>query len=301
MSTEHSTPQQVRVGILGVGLMGSAMAGRLLDQGIAVIAWDRNPEHARALEDRGATVAKEPAEVLRGTQAVITMLPTAEAILDLARPLLDAWPEDTIWLQMSSVGAAEADQLTQVAEAHAITIVDAPVSGSTHPAEQGQLTILASGPDSAHIPLEPVFDALASRVLWVGEAGMGSRLKLATNHWMISSVVALAESMRLCEAMGLDQRHFVELLDGGPLGSAYAVQKLDEMQRHEYPAGFPVRLALKDLELVREVEHSSGATMPLLDIVHERFVTASQNFADDDLGAIYEVDVPVRPTVVQSG
>ena len=77
------------------------------------------------------------------------MLPTADVILDVVEPLLDAWPQETIWLQMSSVGAAEADQLTQVAEAHAVTIVDAPVSGSTHPAEQGQLTILASGPDSA--------------------------------------------------------------------------------------------------------------------------------------------------------
>ena len=100
---------------------------------------------------------------------------------------------------------------------------------------------------------------------------MGSRLKLAANHWMITSVAALAESMHLCEAMGLDPQQFIALLDGGPLGSAYAVQKLDEMQRHQYPAGFPVRLALKDLELVREVEQSSGATMPLLDVVHERF------------------------------
>ena len=290
MSTDHSTQEQVRVGILGIGLMGSAMAGRLLDQGIAVSAWDRDRERARALRDRGATAPDEPGEVLRGAQAVITMLPTAGVILDVVEPLLDAWPKDTLWLQMSSVGAAEADQLTQVAETHAVTIIDAPVSGSTHPAEQGQLTILASGPDSARTSLEPVFAALASRVLWVGEAGVGSRLKLATNHWMISAVAALAESMHLCDAMGLDQRHFIELLDGGPLGSAYAMQKLDEMQRHEYPAGFPVRLALKDLELVREIEQSSEATMPLLDVVHERFATASRNFADDDLAAIYELD-----------
>ncbi len=289
MSAQHSTQEQVRVGILGIGLMGSAMAGRLLDQGIAVIAWDRNSEHARAFEGRGATVANEAAEVLHDTRAVITMLPTADVILDVAGPLLEDWPEDTIWLQMSSVGAVEADKLTQVADAHGITIVDAPVSGSTHPAEEGQLTILASGADSAQIPVEPIFAALASRVMWVGKAGMGSRLKLATNHWMISAVAALAESMHLCDAMGLDQQHFVDLLDGGPLGSAYAMQKLDEMQRHEYPAGFPVRLALKDLELVREVEQSSGATMPLLDIVYERFASASQKFGDDDLAAIYEL------------
>jgi 3-hydroxyisobutyrate dehydrogenase len=163
------------------------------------------------------------------------------------------------------------------------------VSGSTHPAEQGELTILASGPDSARESAEPVFEALGSRVLWVGEAGMGSRLKMAANHWMIAMTAALAESMHLCEVMGLDQQQFIDLLDGGPLGSAYGLQKLDEMKRHEYPAGFPVRLALKDLELVREVEQGSQAAMPLLDVVLERFLTASEDHADQDLAAVYEV------------
>jgi 3-hydroxyisobutyrate dehydrogenase len=162
------------------------------------------------------------------------------------------------------------------------------VSGSTQPAEHGQLTILASGPESARAGVEPIFDALASRVLWVGDAGMGSRLKLAANHWMITMVAALAESMQLCEAMGLDQRHFVALLDGGPLGSAYAMQKLGEMRRHDYPAGFPVRLAVKDLELVREVEQSTQTVMPLLDVVRERFTATNRELADQDLAAIYE-------------
>jgi 3-hydroxyisobutyrate dehydrogenase len=289
MNPEHAEPQ-IRVGLLGAGLMGAAMAHRLLDQGIPVIAWDRNTEQVESLATRGAVQAGEPGEVVRGADVVITMLPTAEIVLEVVEPLLEDWPNDTIWLQMSSVGAAEADQLAQVADAHAVTHVDAPVSGSTHPAEEGQLTILASGPDSARTSLEPVFAALASRVMWVGKAGMGSRLKLATNHWMISAVAALAESMHLCEAMGLDQQHFIALLDGGPLGSAYAMQKLDEMRRHEYPAGFPVRLALKDLELVHEVEKSAQATMPVLDTVLARFMTAGDDLAEQDVAAIYELD-----------
>lgn len=286
--------EKVRVGLLGLGLMGSAMAHRLLDRGIAVIAWDRDADHVRGLEGRGGQPAKGPSEVVSGAGVVITMLPTAAVVLDVVEPLLEDWPEGTIWLQMSSVGAAEADQLTQVAEAHRVRLVDAPVSGSTHPAEEGELTILASGPDSARTAVEPIFDALASRVLWVGEAGMGSRLKLVANHWMITMVAALAESMHLCEGMGLDQQQFIALLDGGPLGSVYALQKLDEMRRHEYPAGFPVRLALKDLELVREVEQSSQATVPLLHAVLETFMTASQDLADQDLAAIYELDRPAK-------
>jgi 3-hydroxyisobutyrate dehydrogenase len=147
--------------------------------------------------------------------------------------LLDEWPKDTVCLQMSSVGAAEADQLAELAAAHGVILVDAPVSGSTHPAEEGQLTILVSGPDSARAQVEPVFNALGSRVQWVGEAGMGSRLKLAANNWMIAMVATLAETMHLCRLMGLGEQQLITLLDGGPLGSSYGVEKLGEMRRRE--------------------------------------------------------------------
>jgi 3-hydroxyisobutyrate dehydrogenase len=275
--------------MLGTGLMGSAMGERLLEQGIEVIAWDRAEEHARVLEAAGGQAAGSPQEVLAKATAVITMLPTAEIVLGVVEPLLADWPEGTVWLQMSSIGAHEADQLTRVAQEHHVTIVDAPVSGSTHPAREGRLTILASGPDSVHEQLRPVFAALGSRVMWVGEAGMGSRLKLAANHWMVASVTAVAETMHLCEALGLDQQPFVELLENGPLGSPYIREKLQEMRSREYPAGFPVRLALKDLELVGEVEAAAAAEMPVLDLTRERFALAAREHAEEDLAAVYEV------------
>src|SRR5438105_11003323 len=149
-----------RVGVLGTGLMGTAMARRLLNQGVSVIAWDRQPEHVQPLAERGAEVAGTAGEVVSSARAVITMLPTAEIVLSVVEPLLDEWPAETVWLQMSSVGAAEADRLVEVAAAHGVTLFDAPVSGSTHPAEEGQLTILASGPEAARHQVEPGFDAL---------------------------------------------------------------------------------------------------------------------------------------------
>jgi 3-hydroxyisobutyrate dehydrogenase len=277
------------VGMLGVGLMGSAMGLRLLEQDIEVVAWDRTAEHVSALETAGGRAAASPQDALASASAVITMLPTAEIVLGVVEPLLPNWPEGTVWLQMSSVGADEADRLTRVAQEHHVTIVDAPVSGSTHPAREGHLTILASGPDSVRDRLRPVLAGLSSRVMWVGEAGMGSRLKLAANHWMVASVTAVAESMHLCEAMGLDQQPFVELLEDGPLGSPYIREKLLEMRSRDYPAGFPVRLALKDLELVGEVEEVSAAEMPVLDVTRERFSVAVSEHADEDLAVVYEL------------
>jgi 3-hydroxyisobutyrate dehydrogenase len=275
--------------MLGVGLMGSAMGRRLLEQDIGVIAWDRTAENVTALEAAGGRAAASAQDALASVSAVITMLPTAEIVLGVVEPLLVNWPEGTVWLQMSSVGADEADRLTRLAQEHHVTIVDAPVSGSTHPAREGHLTILASGPDSVRDQLQPVLAALSSRVMWVGDAGMGSRLKLAANHWMVASVTAVAESMHLCEAMGLDQEPFVELLEDGPLGSPYIREKLFEMRNRDYPAGFPVRLALKDLELVGEVEEVSAAEMPVLDVTRERFSRAATEHADEDLAAVYEV------------
>lgn len=172
--------QKVRVGLLGVGLMGSAMGHRLLDQGIEVIAWNRSPERVIALEERGARRADDPAEVALDTDVVITMLPTAPIVLDIVEPLLGDWPQETVWLQMSSVGAAEADQLVEVAQAHDVTLVDAPVSGSTHPAQEGELTILASGPDSARPPVEPNEDPRSS------SAPIGScSSRLRSKHYVI--------------------------------------------------------------------------------------------------------------------
>jgi 3-hydroxyisobutyrate dehydrogenase len=109
---------------------------------------------------------------------------------------------------------------------------------------------------------------------------------------MIAMVAALAESMHLCQLMGLEEQQFVTLLDGGPLGSPYGVGKLGEMQSHEYPAGFPVRLALKDLKLVREVASGSGVELPLLDAVLERFGDVENDHANDDLAAVYELKLP---------
>jgi 3-hydroxyisobutyrate dehydrogenase len=296
MTTTHTQQEQqtstLRIGVLGAGLMGSAMTRRLLHQGFPVTAWDRDPSHLEPLALRGADAAGSASEVVSSADVVITMLPTAQAVASVVEPLLAQWPRTTIWLQMSSVGATESDELARLASSHDVAQFDAPVSGSTSPAEQGALTILASGPERGRSRVEPVLAALGSRIQWVGETGKGSRLKLAANHWMITMVAALAETMRLCEQMGLDQQQFIALLDGGPLGSSYAVDKLGEMRRHEYPAGFPVRLAVKDLGLVREVGHEGNDEMPLLEAALSRMSAVASRHADDDLAAVYELGRP---------
>jgi len=276
------------VGLVGVGLMGYEMGCRLIDRGIAVTAWDREPEHVQRLCEAGAQQADSPHAAVAAGTVVITMLPTAEIVLDVLTEVLEDWPRETVWLQMSSVGATESDTLAASAVEHGVTQFDAPVSGSTQVARAGKLTVLASGPEEGRDAVMPVLEALGS-VHWVGPAGKGSRLKLAVNNWMVASVTALAETLALCEAMDLDPDHLISLLDGGPLGSPYGVQKLGEMRERSYPAGFPVRLALKDLQLVQEVAEQEKLSLPLLGVLLDRFRAADAGgHADEDLAAVFE-------------
>lgn len=276
------------VGLIGVGLMGYEMGRRLMDSGIAVTAWDREPEHVQRLCGAGAHRAESVRAAVEAGTVAITMLPTAEIVLDVLAEVLEDWPEGTVWLQMSSVGATESDTLAAAAVDHGVTQFDAPVSGSTQVARAGKLTVLASGAENDRETVLPVLEALGS-VHWVGPAGKGSRLKLAVNNWMVASVTALAETLALCEAMDLDPDHLVSLLDGGPLGSPYGVQKLGEMREGSYPAGFPVRLALKDLQLVEEVATHAELTLPLLGVLLDRFRAAEAGgHADQDLAAVFE-------------
>ena len=209
-------------------------------------------------------------------------------MLEVVEPLLPAWPRETIWLQMSSVGVAEADRLVALARAAGVIVVNAPVSGSTGPAEHGGLTILASGPEGARPQVEGVLGALGSRTLWVGEAGAGSRVKVVVNHWMIGATALLAETVRLAEATGVDAAQLGRVLEGGPLGMPYALAKLAEMREHRYPAGFPIRLAVKDLRLAREAAQDAGLEAPLLEAALARYLRAAETRADEDLGAVYE-------------
>lgn len=279
MAIQQDRMRKSDVGLLGLGPMGSAMAARLVDRGFEVIAWD--PELDQALSPAGVEMVATPDAVVAGAPVVITMLPTTPIILDVVGPLLADWPEGTIWLQMSSVGATEADRLTQFAGQHDVTIIDAPVSGSSVPAREGLMTILAAGPEWARERVAPVFSALGHWVIWAGAAGSASRLKLAANHWMLCSLAASAETMLLCEAIGLDQGRFAQLLDGGAFDAPHVIEKLGETGPDDHPASFPVPPALKDIGLLGGAADVSGLEMPILGAALRRYEGIGAGYGHD--------------------
>jgi 3-hydroxyisobutyrate dehydrogenase len=251
--SKHSKNQPMpRVAVIGTGTMGTAMAHRLLGGGMSVDVWSRHATSTVPLVAAGATAYDKASDAVKQADVVITMLPTADITADvmIGEDVLGAMPPKSMWVQMATIGAEATEQLaTETTRRPGVLFVDAPVSGSRAPAEEGQLLILASGPSRAATVLEPVFGVLGRATLWLGPAGAGSRMKLVLNTWLAFQVEGAAEVAALAEHLGITAPGLLDALQGNPIASPYALAKLAKMLEQDDHADFSLDLALKDLDL----------------------------------------------------
>jgi 3-hydroxyisobutyrate dehydrogenase len=270
----------MRLALLGTGIMGAGMARNLLKAGHDVHVWNRTRARAEPLAADGATVHDTPAEAFAGAEALVTMLADGPAVAAAVDGLA---LEGTPWAQMSTVGVDETDQLAARAPG---TYADAPVLGSKAAAEGGQLTILASG---AVEPLAGVLDAVGTRVDMGPEPGAGTRMKLVLNHYVIALVEDVAESVLFAEALGLDPKRFLEVIDGSAMGPPYAQVKGANMLQRTYDPNFTLALAHKDAELIGAAAEAAGVDMPLARVIAERMAKAIEaGHGDEDFSAVVE-------------
>jgi 3-hydroxyisobutyrate dehydrogenase len=278
------------IAFLGTGRMGAPMAANLAHSGLAVRVWNRTASRAAALTTDGAIVASSPADAVQGAGILITMLadgPATEQVWNGPDGLLTT-PPGLIWVQMATVGMEWTERFAATAARHGVRFVDAPVSGSQGPAQAGQLTILASGPDGLRDILAPVFSALGRATAWLGPAGNGTKTKLVLNNWLADLTETTAETLSFARQLGLDPAGIVDLLASTPLGSPYAVQKAHSMLAGDFTPAFALKLALKDAELAAQAAQASGAKLALTGALLPRWRrAAAEGHADDDLAAIY--------------
>src|SRR5689334_16861511 len=180
------------------------------------------------------------------------MLFDVDAVASVLEEARGHLAEGAVWLQQSTVGVAGAERLAKLAEELGVTYVDAPVLGTKKPAEDGALVVLASGPEEARERVDPVLEAIGSKTLWVGEAGAGSRLKLAANAWVFTVVEGVAESLALTRDLGLDPALFLQAVEGGALDAPYVQLKGKAMLEESFEPAFGLAGALKDTELILE-------------------------------------------------
>jgi 3-hydroxyisobutyrate dehydrogenase len=279
----------VRVTVLGTGTMGAPMARNLARSGLDVVAYNRTRERAEPLAQDGVEIADDAADAVRDADVVVTIVSDGDAVASLVEPALGAMG-GAAWAQMSTVGDAGLERLIAMAGDAGVALVDAPVSGTKQPAEEGTLVVLAAGAPGARERCAPVFDAVGAKTVVLGdEPGPATRMKLVLNAWLIALVEGLAESIQLAEGLGVDPARFLEIIDGGPLGPPYAKLKGTMMIERSYEPAFALRWALKDAGLVEEAARAAGLDLPLARTIAERMQAAvDAGHGDDDMAATVE-------------
>jgi 3-hydroxyisobutyrate dehydrogenase len=272
-----------RVALLGTGLMGRGMAQNIVKAGIPLTVWNRTRQKAEGL---GAEIADTEKDAVVDAGIVVTILSDASVVEAAIR---DAAPEaGTVWLQQSTVGVDGCERLAAVAAELGLVYVDAPVLGTKGPAEAGQLTVLASGPDQARDVVTPVLDAIGARTLWLGPAGQGSRLKLVANSWVLTAVEGVAEALALARALGVDPQSFLDVIKGGAMDAPYVQLKGAAMLSGELDPQFPLWGAAKDARLIQEAGRAAGVDLAIIQAARRHFERAvADGHGDLDMAATF--------------
>ena len=209
-TAEDASP--LTVAVLGTGIMGAAMARNLSRAGHTVHAWNRGRAKAGPLAADGVQVAGTPKEAVAAADAVLTMLFSEDAVAGIISQAGPALRPGAAWVQSTTVGIDGVPRLAALAARYGVQFYDAPVSGTREPAEAGQLTVIAAGPQTGRGVVVPVFDAVGARTIWTGDdgaAGSATRLKLVVNSWVIAAANAAGEIIAFAQAIGVDPQQFL--------------------------------------------------------------------------------------------
>jgi 3-hydroxyisobutyrate dehydrogenase len=284
------------VAVLGAGgSMGSGLARNIARAGIGVRAWNRTRAAAEPLAGDGVVVAGSPAEAAEGADVILTMLPDADTVLEAMEFARPGAGNDAIWLQMSTIGEHGTERCIRLAEDRGLAFVDAPVLGTRQPAQEGKLVVLASGPGELRPRVQPVLEAVGQRTMWLGPAGEGSRLKLATNMWVLTVTEGCAEAIAFTEGMGLDPGLLVEAISGGPLDSPYFQLKSKAITERQFDPQFKLRLAAKDAALMEDAMQGHHLDLPLVTAIARQLARGAADNPGKDMSASYLTSAPAIP------
>lgn len=274
MTSSNAT---LSVAVLGTGIIGAAVARNLSRKGFDVRAWNRTAEKARALTADGVKACDAAADAVHDADVVVTVLKDGPAVSEAMAAALPGLRKEAVWLQLSTVGSEEIETLASFAEKNRLVFYDAPVQGTRQPAEQGKLTILASGPEKERGTAQAVFDAIGQRTLWVSDKpGASSRLKLALNAFVFALTHGIAETLAIAKALDVDPALVVEAVTGGPLDSGYFQGKAAAIIKGDYATSFSVDNGVKDARLVVAALTGTGVQADLATAGLARFQRVAQ-------------------------
>jgi 3-hydroxyisobutyrate dehydrogenase/glyoxylate/succinic semialdehyde reductase len=284
----------MNIAFLGLGLMGSRMAANIQKHVQKdLIVFNRTKEKAEPLVQAGARFRETPEAAVEEADVVVTMLASPDVVAQVSsgeHGFLGSLREGALWIDCSTVNPSFSRTMHAFAGSRGIRFVDAPVAGTTGPAESGELLVLAGGDAKDIEEAKPVLDAIGRKTIHVGEVGKGASMKMVINFLLAHALAGFSEAAHLGRALGIDTNLLLDTLIGGPATAPFLAGKRENFERREYPVEFPLELAHKDVHLVAQTAYEAGVTLPSGAAVKEMFGMAKRaGLGKQDVSAIFEL------------
>jgi 3-hydroxyisobutyrate dehydrogenase-like beta-hydroxyacid dehydrogenase len=284
----------MKVGFIGLGIMGSRMAANLQKKGYELVVYNRTKEKAAPLLAKGAQWSQSPAELATKVKIVITMLAKPDAVSQTAwrgkNGFLDSLAPDSLWIDSSTVNPSFSKLAARESKQRNVRFIDAPVAGSKVPAEQGQLLFFVGGEKADVEEARPLLEVMGKAVFHVGGQGMGTSMKMVNNIMLGQAMVAFSEALALGEMLGISKDQLFTTLSASPVAAPFLALKRSKIEEGRFDTEFPLQWMHKDLHLAAETAYEAGVALPAANVVKEIYALAIKNgLGEMDFSAVYKL------------
>ena len=281
----------MKIGFIGLGIMGSRMAENIAREGYTLFIYNRTKSKTEELNFNNVSVKNSPALVAAESDIVFTMLSTPDAVQEVALSedgLISGMSKGKVWVDCSTVNPSFSKQMAELCVSLGFNFLDAPVAGSLIPAEKGELVFLVGGKNGVVKYCDPLFKIMGKKTIHVGENGMGSALKIVNNQIMGISMYGFIEGLLLGESLGIDKAKIFDILNGSPIAAPMIQMKRAKIENKDYSPEFPLQWLQKDLHLATDTAYENNIPLPATNAIKEIFALAKKaGLGEKDFTAIY--------------
>src|SRR5256885_9300604 len=282
----------MKIGFIGLGIMGSRMAANLQKHGHALVVFNRTRAKAEPLLGPCGTFSDSPAKLAEQVDVLFTMLANPDAVEQAAlgtRGFLDRLRSNALWVDCSSVNPSFSKKMAGEGWGREVHFVDAPVTGSALPAAEAKLVFWV-GADPADLEtIRPLLLCMGNKIVHAGGHGMGTSMKMVVNLLLGTGMAAFAEAMALGEGLGISREMLFNSLLGMPAVAPFLASKREKIESGNYETEFPLRWMQKDMHLASVSAYESGVALPLTNVTKEIYRLAMRAGHDtEDFSAIYD-------------
>jgi 3-hydroxyisobutyrate dehydrogenase len=268
----------MRVGFIGLGIMGRPMAQNLLNAGFSLIVFNRTRSRCQPLVQAGAMEVVSCAAVARQSDVIITVVsdtPDVEQVLFGSDGVWDGLTPGKIVIDMSTISPEATERFASKLREKECELLDAPISGGQKGAIEGTLTIMVGGDQRTFINCRPILEAMGKKIVYMGKSGHGQRTKMVNQVVAALTILAMTEGLQLAEKAGLDLSRVIEVVSSGAAGSWMLTNLAPRVLLKDFAPGFMIKLQQKDLRLVRELIKNLGGTFPGAELAYSLFTEAT--------------------------